>query len=350
MPPDSTHGAAPSAASPEDRAFCDEILPRVSRTFALSISMLPESLRDAVRAAYLLCRIVDTIEDDTSVPLEVRRPIFAEFDALMRDDARDPTAFEASAEVFRGEWAEAALCSRAGATFRSFRGLSEAQREAIRPSVLEMSHGMQQYVERMVEAPLASIADLTDLERYCYFVAGTVGELLTPLFLLDNPGISAELESSLRERAVSFGLGLQLVNIVKDVADDLERGICFVPRELLSSFGLSVHELLDERQREAGLAVVRAICRVARTHLERAREYTCLWPTSASAVRLFCAVPLALALGTLGVVEQGDDTLRAGRNPKVSREFVTRLIADAQFVVRDDGQLLAYFESAARGE
>lgn len=340
------HGAA-ATVSAEDRAFCDQILPQVSRTFALSISLLPESLCDAVRAAYLLCRIVDTIEDDTSVPLEVRRPIFAEFDALMRDDTRDVTPFEASAEVFQGEWAEAALCSRAGATFRCFRALDSAQREAIRPSVLEMSRGMQEYAERMVEAPLASIADLADLERYCYFVAGTVGELLTPLFLLHAPAADAEIEAAVRERAVSFGLGLQLVNIVKDVADDLERGICFVPRQLLADFGVPVEELLEERQREAGLAVIRSICKVARRHLENARAYTLLWPASASSVRLFCAVPLALALGTLTVVERGEDTLRRGRNPKVSRDFVTRIIADAQFVVGDDAQLQSYFDAAS---
>jgi len=50
-------------ATADDRAFCQAALPRVSRTFALSIEGLPETLRDAVRAAYLLCRVVDTVED-----------------------------------------------------------------------------------------------------------------------------------------------------------------------------------------------------------------------------------------------------------------------------------------------
>ena len=58
---------APLIASVDDWQFCSDILPRVSRTFALSIAALPEALRDAIRVAYLLCRVVDTVEDDETL-------------------------------------------------------------------------------------------------------------------------------------------------------------------------------------------------------------------------------------------------------------------------------------------
>ncbi|MBL8742584.1 MAG: squalene/phytoene synthase family protein, partial [Myxococcales bacterium] len=62
-PPGSLADGA-AVASKADRAFCDEVLPGVSRTFALSIQALVPELREAICVAYLLCRIVDTVEDD----------------------------------------------------------------------------------------------------------------------------------------------------------------------------------------------------------------------------------------------------------------------------------------------
>ncbi len=317
-----------------DTEFCSTILPRVSRTFALSIEALPDFLRAAVRSAYLLCRVVDSIEDEPTLGDAQRNELFDIFDRLL-DDGTDAAEIElACARAFvGGAGADGELCRGAGAVFRTFRALPPSQRDAIRPHVLEMSGGMRSYCARGIASRLS---DLADLERYCYFVAGTVGNLLTMLFEEAASGLSEELHSALRERAVSFGIGLQMVNVVKDAATDFrERGVCFLPLDLAREHGLEVGRLLDPAMREAGLAVVRAVCARAREHLRRAEEYIALWPVSGRgghagrSVRLFCLVPLALAQATLRTVEQGDDTLRAGAEPKVSRTTVARIVAEA---------------------
>ncbi len=323
-----------TGAAALDTEFCSTILPRVSRTFALSIEALPDFLRAAVRSAYLLCRVVDSIEDEPTLGDAQRNELFDIFDRLL-EEGTDATELElacARASV-GGTGADGELCRGAGAVFRTFRALPPSQRDAIRPHVLEMSGGMRSYCARGI-AP--RLADLADLERYCYFVAGTVGNLLTVLFEETAPGLSEELRSALRERAVSFGIGLQMVNVVKDAAADFgERGVCFLPLDLAREHGLEVERLLDPTMRDAGVAVVRAVCARAREHLRRAEEYVALWPASGPggqagrSVRLFCLVPLALALATLRTVEQGDDTLRAGAEPKVSRTTVVRVLAEA---------------------
>ena len=326
-----------TVAAARDTEFCRRILPRVSRTFALSIEGLPDSLRAAVRSAYLLCRMVDSIEDEPTLEGAQRNELFDIFDRLLEeglDDGTDAAELELACAraAIGGMGADGELCRGAGAVFRVFRTLPPSQRDAIRPHVLEMSGGMRSYCARGV-AP--RLADLADLERYCYFVAGTVGNLLTLLFEETVEGLSEELRSALRERAVSFGIGLQMVNIVKDVAADFrERGVCFLPLDLAREHGLAVERLLDPAMRDAGVAVVRAVCARAREHLRRAEEYIALWPASGPGgkagrtVRLFCVVPLALALATLRAVEQGDDTLRAGTEPKVSRTTVARILAE----------------------
>ena len=338
---------SPHHASDDDRRFCCEILPRVSRTFALSIAALPPQLCEAVRVAYLLCRIVDTVEDDETLGAERRRALFDAFDALMLDDTLAATAFERLAHVAAlGEGsADYDLCQHAGAVFRCFRACDADRRAAIRPTVLEMSRGMRQYALEADKHGKLRLASLPELERYCHYVAGTVGKLLTALFELQTPSLSPRVLAALRARAISFGLALQLVNIVKDVAADLSRGDCFLPAQLAREHGIALDDILDPDHRPAGLAVVRAVCARAREHLRRAQQYTLLWPAEEGRqVRLFCAVPLALALATLAEVEHGDDTLRPGRTPKVSRQVVMAVFTEAQQAAGDNAQLARLFQ------
>src|SRR5258708_28812717 len=113
---------------PDDLAFCERLLTEVSRTFALSIQSLPTELRNAVCIAYLLCRTVDTVEDDQRVTPVFRRALFDAFDAALatsaEGDASLSRAFEdlaGAAEL--GSGSEAVLCIEAGAVFRSFAAL-----------------------------------------------------------------------------------------------------------------------------------------------------------------------------------------------------------------------------------
>jgi farnesyl-diphosphate farnesyltransferase len=333
-----------------DAEFCQYALPRVSRTFALSIQALPAGLRSAVRSAYLLCRIIDTIEDDRTLSLTERDSFFDLFDGLMERDDYGAEDFERRSRRagLGGDDPEHELCARASAVFSEFRALEPGQRDAIRPHVNEMSQGMREYTARAERETGLRIDDFDDLERYCYFVAGTVGKLLTDLFVRFIPQLEDDRCQELRRLSVDFGLGLQMVNIVKDIASDLERGDCFIPEELARRRGFGLDTLLDPANRSGALAIVREVCSRARRHLERATEYTILWPLpDGEPIRFFCAVPLALALATLKEVEEGDDTLVAGLTPKVSRETVAQVLSDAQRAVSDDQALAAFFGALA---
>lgn len=315
-----------------DVTFCRELLPRVSRTFALSIEALPQSLRESVRVSYLLCRIVDTIEDAAGVAIETRDRLFDAFDAALQHDESEVLDLERLADALEGHSASSDLELTRGASkvFRRFRALDRSHRVAIRPHIAEMSTGMRQYARRQSQSPdgRLHIRDVQDLEDYCYFVAGTVGRLLTDVFLCDRPQ-STDLERELRRREVPFGLGLQFVNILKDVADDSEREVSFLPESLLEEHGLSATDVLDPNNRSRALQMYAILTGRARKHLEAAAEYTRMWPEAdCDHIRLFCMVPLLLADGTLNLLEQaGDDVLVRGRNPKVSRPYVGEVLS-----------------------
>jgi farnesyl-diphosphate farnesyltransferase len=183
---------------------------------------------------------------------------------------------------------------------------------------------------------------MTDLERYCYFVAGTVGHLITELF--DEATDFSGLESRLRNYAESFGLGLQLVNIVKDVTDDFDRGICYLPRQTCRAEGIEPEQLLAPEKRAAAKRVAGRVIDQAAMHLDAALEYTLCIPKEHHHLRLFCLLPLWMALETLALARDNDAIFETGKKVKITRESVGRIIADCGRDCRDDDALrAAYF-------
>ncbi len=327
----------PDPSQLDDTAFCIAMLPLVSRTFVLSIEGLPESLRDAVRVGYLLCRIVDTIEDDPALDGPARTELFARFADPIADDTSPLTALDrCAASVRLSPGPEAALLLDARRVFRCFRSLPAWQRERMRGPILEMRRGMEEYAARSSRG--FPIRDLPDLERYCYFVAGTVGQLLTALFREGCEPVGSAVEDG----AIAFGVGLQLVNILKDVAADAAVGVCYLPADRCEAHGLPRSGLLDPAHEPARLAVVGELRARARTHLERALDYVSAWPLpEGRPVRRFCLVPLGLARQTLAVLERGETI-------KVSRQVVARTLELARSTADSEGGLASFVAECDR--
>jgi farnesyl-diphosphate farnesyltransferase len=328
-----------------DRAFCADLLPDVSRTFALSIAGLPGRMRAPIEAAYLMCRIADTIEDDHRLARDVREQLFDAFDDALANERSGAALDRLAVASDLGQGTESQrLCAGARRVFRCFHALPLSQRSAIRPHVAELARGMRELGR---ERPFHEVADL---ERYCYFVAGTVGKLLTAVFELEVPDLDESARRFVRARAVAFGIGLQLVNIVKDVGVDFERGDCFLPADLAARHGVPLAEVLETRHRPAALGVVRDVCTIARARLRHARDYTLAWPADAAyEVRVFCAVPLALAFATLVEIENGNGVLLRGKTPKVARTLVVRVFADVRRTARSDEELGAILDKLEEG-
>ena len=104
-----------------------------------------------------------------------------------------------------------------------------------------MAKGMGQFQLRGEKHGLQS---LEDLDQYCYYVAGVVGQMLTRLFCLHSPEV-AKHHDALMALAVSFGQGLQMTNILKDVWEDYQHGACWLPRKVFADEGFDLSELND---------------------------------------------------------------------------------------------------------
>jgi farnesyl-diphosphate farnesyltransferase len=307
--------------------FCREILPAVSRTFALSIRILPGELGRAVLVAYLLCRIADTVEDEPTLAAERKAALLDLFVAALDapDPARAADRYVAASQDVGGDAAHVRLNRHADLVLREFHALPPVSRGHVRRWVAEMVAGMRTFALRYPRG--IRIQSLDEYREYCYYVAGTVGYMLTDLWHEHSATIGAARYRQLRERCRAFAEALQTVNILKDVTRDAtHENSIYIPEELLRAHGSSHDTLLrGDGVRQTREALV-ALGRLAATDLDHAEAYLLMVPRRAIAIRLFCALPLLFACATLRDLRRAWHSSSSDPAPvKISRREVKTL-------------------------
>ncbi|HEX4510139.1 MAG TPA: squalene/phytoene synthase family protein [Burkholderiaceae bacterium] len=223
-----------TALSPSDSDALQALLQKTSRTFALTIPMLPQPLRVEIGVAYLLFRIIDTFEDATAWAPAERKKALSDFGALLADDCTDSTARAAAEGWLRRPPVDhdgyRELLAETPRVLGWYRHLSAPARAQMRTHVERSAQGLSRFVDRADAAGVLKLDTMADLHDYCYVVAGIVGEMLTELFVLGDAHLNG-VADQLRARAVAFGEGLQLVNILKDANADAVDGRTYLPRQ-----------------------------------------------------------------------------------------------------------------------
>ncbi len=329
-----------------DEVYQDQILPHVSRTFALTIPQLPAGLRSAVTCAYLLCRIADTIEDEPALSPPETLAFLQRFSAVLAGRG-EPRALAQEIERRLSDRTlptERDLVGNMERVIRVMARLNETQRAAIQRCVELMCLGMPHF---QFSASLKGLAHSSDLDDYCYYVAGVVGEMLTELFCDYSPEI-ARRRPELAAVAASFAQGLQMTNILKDVWEDRSRGACWLPQDVFTRHGVDLGQLSSEPFNPRFGEGYHELIGVAHAHLRNALEYTLLIPGKEIGIRRFCLWAIGLAVLTLRKIER-NPRFTAGSQVKVKRSSVamTRLLTNA--AGRSDWMLRLLFAQAARG-
>ncbi len=315
------------------RAYASFVLGKVSRTFALNIQILTAPLRRQVLLAYLFCRMADTLEDDTGLPPGEKAALLHEFAELFSESNDNDSRLRNFLQSLPPEWKNSdewdhLLLYHSQWIFGEYRLVKPEARAIIARCVKEMSGGMAEFSGRQGSAfPEGTLIDsMEDLDRYCYYVAGTVGIMLGELFALHTPLIGSRRLGKLKKFSVSFGLGLQLTNILKDIQADRERNVSFIPGSLLREKNLSTSLLhLPENRREAE-SVSHVLIGKAKRHLEDALEYTCLLPRLEPRLRLFCLWPLFMAVETLVLAAENRNAVKPAVEIKIRRRQVRNII------------------------
>ena len=338
--------ARTNRASAADRAYQTGILPGVSRTFALTIPVLPELLAEVMTNAYLLCRLADTIEDDVGLDNEQKSQFHARFVKVVKG--------ESTAEPFATDLlpllsdrvlpAERDLVRNTPAVIRVTHSFSPAERAALTRCVSIMCRGMPEFQR---SKSLRGLADLDELSDYCYYVAGVVGEMCTELFCLHCADLVPQRDAMLR-LAVSFGQGLQMTNILKDIWDDRQADTCWLPRSVFADGCRDLEHLEEWHTSDVFRDGLNELLGVAHAHLRNALEYTCMIPKREAGIRRFCLWAIGLAVLTLRKIHR-HPTFRSGNEVKVSRRTVKATVLTTNLTLMSNRALRLIFDRAADG-
>lgn len=321
---------ADAIARRQPEKFCQAILPAVSRTFALGIKVLPGHLGQAVLDAYLLCRIADTIEDSLDVDATRKARLFDEFlVALEQPDALQP--FLDGVTVLRGNTAHLTLTHNSDLVLAHFAALPVPTQVIVKKWVTEMVVGMRKFV--LLYPNGIRIQTVSEYKEYCYYVAGTVGYMLTDLWREHSSSIDDTRYEALGKRSREFAEALQTVNILKDVAIDAEsENSVYIPEELLTAQGSSQRSILSPELIANNREALSQLILLARHDLEEARNYLLLLPRRALSIRLFCIFPLLLAYATLRDLVESTAMLQPGGSVKITRREVKSLMLTGALV------------------
>ncbi len=335
MPPPSSSSRAPAPSGGGGDLF-GAVLASVSRSFYLTIRVLPAPVRRPVALAYLLARTSDTVADSAGIPAAERLGVLREFGRAIAAAAAARSAEGRVAERIGAlagpgggvdDPAERTLLGHAGALLALTRQLEPGDRAEVARVLGVIVPGQELDLERFSEGSArhpAALASAAELDDYTYRVAGCVGEFWTRLCFRHLPRYAAggRSEEEMVALAIAYGKGLQLVNILRDLPADLAAGRCYLPAEELAREGIAPGELLASPRR-ARPVVERWLLR-ARGHLADGRRY--LEAVRPWRLRFACFLPWAIGVRTIALLEAHPPLETAGRL-KVPRREIRRLLA-----------------------
>lgn len=316
-----------------DTYLLQTILKRVSRSFYLTLAVLPRAVRSQVGLAYLFARAADTIADSGELDHETRLRCLRQFKAQFINKQDHKTNIQSIQSLVvspQRNPSERLLLEELSRCFDLYETLIREDQQLIAellPTIIEgMEFDLVQFPQQ-TNGGVTPLPTIKELDYYTYAVAGCVGEFWTKMMCVHLPRLSHWDESVMVPTGIRYGKGLQLVNILKDLAQDLRLGRCYIPETLLHEIQLQPKDLLDPNNAQRFRPVLRQLVSMALEHLDQGWRYTMAIPRVEVRLRLACMWPILIGLRTLQQLSSSPHLLDPTISLKVSRGEVYRIMA-----------------------
>lgn len=310
-----------------------DLLKQVSRLFYTTLAVVPADVRDQVSLAYLFARAADTIADTDLIDRHRRLDFLSQLkgqfvgDQIVWGQVQD---IQRAIGPLQQHSSERVLLERLDQCFRLFLNFSPEDRRRVQRLMTTLTQGMEMDLSTFpgqTAEDLTALKTVDDLDRYTYYVAGCVGEFWTDLMCAHRKALASWNVREMSAVGVRFGKGLQLTNIVKDVAHDLQKGRCYVPEPMLAEAGLKPRDLLDQQNLAKFRPVLSKLVRMATEHLDQGWLYTMAIPRYETRLRLSCMWPILSGGESLKLVMNSPDLLNPAVKVKIPRSKVYRIMA-----------------------
>jgi len=315
----------------------EDLLKQVSRSFYLTLRILPHSIKPQLRLAYLLARATDTVADTEMIPIRRRQEVLVDLRKSIQAICENQVPMlpdfqnfsEAGKERHGGESpAERMLLENFDRLLAALASCPSEDRHGIRTVLNTITQGQEKDLTRFGASSADHLVSLqTDeaLDTYTYEVAGCVGEFWTRICLAHLfPNASLD-EPQLLSDAVRFGKGLQLVNILRDLPRDLRQGRCYIPASGLGELGLNPQDLMEPSTIDRFRPLYDRYLQQAEDHLRAGWRYTHALPYGCVRVRLACAWPILIGIETIDRLRIRN-VLDEQQRVKILRSDVWRII------------------------
>ena len=319
--------------SRSDRFLLRTILKRVSRSFYLTLTILPKHVRNQVGLAYLFARAADTIADTGQLDDQARIQCLGRLKTQFMQEtvnSHDIQDIQSLVAPRQDNASERLLIEELQHCFFIYQKQIPDDKRLIARLLPTLIEGMEFDLEQFPEKPEGKVTALQmtkDLDYYTYAVAGCVGEFWTNIMCAHLPRLSHWDRTVMVPIGIRYGKGLQLVNILRDLPKDLRRGRCYIPVTMLKEVELQPEDLLNERRAPAFLPIFRQLVMTARDHLDHGWQYTMAIPRLEVRLRLACMWPILIGMRTLQQLLSSPNLLDPASTLKISRGEVYRIMA-----------------------
>ena len=325
------------------------LLRDVSRSFYLTLRVLPATLRPAISLAYLLARASDTIADTKVVPRDKRRAHLVRFREQFesRYDPDELVIIRSDLAQHQSLPAEKLLLEKLDDCFVMLALLPEDDRARIAELLGVITRGQENDLVQFpgeTEKELAAFETDQQLDDYTYAVAGCVGKFWTEMCVAHLPALRGWDRATMTALGIRFGKGLQLTNILRDIPKDLRIARCYLPRQRLAEAGLKPEDLLAPATMSRFRPVYDRHLDLTLDHFDAAWRYTLAIPRSCARLRLACLWPIFIGLKTLALLRRSQDVLDPSKRIMVAQRDVNHMLVKSVVFCRSNKVLDAWFQ------
>ena len=302
----------------------DTLLEETSRSFFLTLRILPTSIRKQVGLLYLLARVADTIADSKSGETDELLRLLRGYNNVAQGKSDNLPDFSSLAEIQENTH-EAELLRNVQDVVDGLLVYSEEDRQRMLECLEIIVGGQILDLERFGPANeggnLSALNDNSELDDYTFRVAGCVGVLWTKMSLAHLITLPAEKEGEFFEKGIRFGKALQMINILRDIPEDLRFGRCYIPEQELRKHKMKPEDLYDSKNIEKFRPLYDEYLDLTNEHLDAAIEYIKMLPETQFRLKASCMLPVLIGQRTVTLLRDGN-ILDSSDRIKVTRDEI----------------------------
>jgi len=305
-------------------AKIDKLLETTSRSFYPTLKYLPKKIRGQIGLLYLLARLADTIADSKHGETDVLLDLLNKYNDVAQGRSTKLPDFNDLAEIQTNPH-EAELLMNAEDVIEGLSEYEEGDRQRILECLDIIVGGQVLDLQRFGPAKeggnISSLKTNEELDDYAYRVAGCVGTFWSKMSLAHLMTLPPEKEKVFLEKGIQFGKALQMINILRDIPEDLRFGRCYIPSEALAEHGLEPEDILGDSNLEVFRPLYDSYLDLTNIHLEAATDYIRMLPDKQFRLKASCMLPVLIGQRTVTLLRTGN-ILDSNERIKVTRDEI----------------------------